>query len=134
MRVIKKGHTYELTNKQRGKQELKFFCDQPELGEQDGVLNQEVLRALIDRTKHLDERVPWAGNAEIIECYRRALILHEARALIRKAEHKKIDPEQVMVGADGHFLLSVRVGEGTDAIQESDRENGSTAEKQKAKS
>jgi hypothetical protein len=34
-----------------------------------------------------------------------ALVLHEARALIRKAEKGLIKPEKVQTGPDGHFLL-----------------------------
>ncbi len=46
-----------------------------------------------------------AGNDDIIRHLRMALVLHEARALIRKVHKDELAPEIVDVAGDGHFRL-----------------------------
>lgn len=84
-----------------------IFVNREEGSEHGGTQTQEVLRALIDRTMHCDNCLPWNGNAKIIHHLRMALALHEARALERKAEKGYYEPERVAKGDDGHFTLNM---------------------------
>lgn len=71
-----------------------------------GTTNQELLRVLIDRVKFLDGEKPWPLNEQIIHHLRMALVLHEARALIRKVEKVEITPESLVTKeSDGHFIF-----------------------------
>lgn len=106
MRVLVPGHRYELDHLDgSGKTVLQFVSRAPLHEPQEGVINQEVLRAIIDRVQLLDSEVPWEGNRQILMHLRMALALHEARALLRHVEKGEIKPELVAVGADGHFLI-----------------------------
>lgn len=112
MRIIEKGHIYELDyidddaikSHDTGERRLVFVNreDNPHAGTQ----TQEVIRALIDRTRHCDSCLRWKGNDEIIYHLRMALVLHEGRALQRKVQKGAIVAEDIALGADGHFLLS----------------------------
>lgn len=104
MEVIIPGHKYLLAHLDGdGTQELSFVnrghnCDE------EGTTNQEVLRALIDRIKFLDNECPWEGNKNIIYHLRMGLLLHETRALERKVEKGQISPEFIPVNKDDlHF-------------------------------
>jgi hypothetical protein len=70
-----------------------------------GTQTQEVIRALIDRTKHCDGCIRWDGNDKIIHHLRMALALHESRAIERKTEKGLILPEEIYTADDGHFGL-----------------------------
>lgn len=113
MRVLKPGHTYELDHLDgSGKSRLQFVQRSPKHEPKEGVTNQEVLRALIDRVKFLNEELPWNGNEKILRHLRMALILHEARALERKVEKGEMSPEYVTINkADGHFQLGETRGD-----------------------
>lgn len=112
MNIIEKGHIYELDYidddvlkcRDMGERRLVFVNreDNPHAGTQ----TQEVIRALIDRTRHCDNCLRWEGNDKIIHHLRMALVLHEARALERKVEKGAITAENIALGGDGHFLLS----------------------------
>lgn len=111
MKVIEPGHLYQLSHLDGGGvSKLQFVCRESTdvLSPKEGVQTQEVLRALIDRTMHCDNCLPWEGNKAIIQHLRMALSLHEARALLRKAEKGLYKPELVAPGPDGHFLLVER--------------------------
>lgn len=71
-----------------------------------GVTTQEILRVLIDRTWYCDNCLPSHLNDYIVHHLRMALVLHEARALIRKVETGVLKPEFVALDQDGHFKLS----------------------------
>lgn len=63
MKVIQKGHLYELRNKKKGTQTLTFFKDLPhDDSGHDGVLCQEVIRALLDRVIELGNQKPCHRN------------------------------------------------------------------------
>jgi hypothetical protein len=106
MKVLYPGHLYSLDHLDgHGKTSLQFV-QRPSLHEpKEGVTNQEVLRAIIDRVKHLDGEVPWSGNAEIIYHLRMAIALHENRALLRHIEKHGFPIEDSAIGPDGHLLL-----------------------------
>lgn len=107
MRALYPGHTYELDHLDGdGKSILQFVSRPPLHPAKEGVLNQEVLRAIIDRVQVLDAEVPWPLNAQILWHLRMALVLHEARALIRHVEKGGLKPEHVKLAKDGHFVLS----------------------------
>jgi hypothetical protein len=106
MKIIEPGHVYELNSLDGGTPETLTFVNREEGQEHPGTQTQEVLRALIDRTMHCDNCKRWDGNDKIIHHLRMALALHEARAIVRKAEKGYYKPEQMAVGADGHFTLN----------------------------
>jgi hypothetical protein len=112
MKIIEEGHIYELSqldvppNSLGGVEPVILrFVNREEGHEHAGTQTQEVLRALIDRTMHCDNCLPWDGNVEIIKHLRMALVLHEARALERKTAKNYIDPEAIKTGPDGHFEI-----------------------------
>lgn len=106
MRIIEPGHVYQLEHLDGTGASILVFVNRERDGYMhEGTQTQEVLRALIDRTKHCDSCLRWEGNDKIIEHLRMALVLHEARALERKTEKGRLQPESVTVGDDGHYLL-----------------------------
>lgn len=114
MKVLDPSHSYELDQvcpdtkyKSSEKQTIVFVKRFRGKENHNGILNQELLRVLIDRVWFLDEEVPWALNKEIIHHLRMALALHEARALIRKTEKGTMKPENISTGTDGHFTLDI---------------------------
>ena len=90
MRVLDPGHVYELDQLGGGTQIIRFVkrsggaITYPE--EWPGVQVQEVLRALIDRTKYLYDILPCHETADALEFLREALYLYEVRAWRRKYE------------------------------------------------
>ena len=104
MKIIEAGHIYELAHLDgKGVTTLTFV--NREVNPHEGTQTQEVLRALIDRTWHCDRCLHWDGNEQIVKHLQLALVLHEARALYRKAEKGLYLPEHVTTGTDGHFYL-----------------------------
>lgn len=112
MKVIEKGHIYQprgrshLDGKEpmQEEQRLTFINKQPGQ-EHEGTTTQEVIRILIDRTRHCNNCLPHPNNERVIYHLRMALVLHEARALERKTEKGDIWPEYISAGSDGHFAL-----------------------------
>lgn len=116
MRIIEAGHIYDLNNidcAEMGHSEgscqanILRFVNREKGTEHCGTQTQEVIRALIDRTQHCDSCLRWEGNDQIIYHLRMALVLHEARALMRKTEKGLLKPELVSIAGDGHFRLGV---------------------------
>ena len=105
MKVLEKGHIYELFNLDGPPWNQKITFVNREDNRHAGTQTQEVLRALIDRTWHCDSCLRWDGNDKIVYHLRMALVLHEARALERKVEKHELSPEQVGIDDDGHFLI-----------------------------
>lgn len=105
MEVINQGHVYKLNNnKSPGHTILTFFKDEEINGEGfEGTTNQEVLRALIDRIKFLDSQKPHPVNDEIINCLRKAIVLHEQRHLDRLLE-KGVEIENLKTFSDSHIV------------------------------
>lgn len=110
MQVIQQGHIYELANKHEGVQTLTFFKDLPHdaIDNHDGVLCQEVLRALIDRVIDLNTQVPCHENIDIITKLRECLILFETRAYKRMLDkvYSKTgwNVEEVPTEKNGHIV------------------------------
>lgn len=108
MKVLYHGHRYVLENVDgHGTQILQFVQRTPHHEPKEGVLNQEVLRALIERVQHLDGELPHPANAQILHHLRMALVLHEARAMVRDVEKGDLKPELVELDSGGHFNLSI---------------------------
>lgn len=111
MKVLETGHIYEpairKVEQPTGKVTpfyLTFINKQPGQ-EHDGTTTQEIIRILIDRTRHCNNCQPHRNNEQVIYHLRMALIMHEARALERKTEKGDFMPEYIAVGADGHFAV-----------------------------
>lgn len=114
MKIIEPGHVYELNwldkhvnvpEKFLGNASYLLFVNRETGTEHAGTQTQEVIRALIDRTRHCDNCLRWPGNDLIIHHLRMALVLHEARALERKTEKGRIAPEKIATDVDGHFMI-----------------------------
>lgn len=105
MNCYKPGHKYTLKQLDGNSYEHLNFVNRGHGCDEAGTNNQEVLRVLIDRVKFLNEEVQWEGNEQIIHHLRMALVLHEARHLERLTERGKINPEELPVGEDGHFII-----------------------------
>lgn len=109
MKVLETGHIYELQSRtpegffdEPPDQKIKFVNKQKGQ-EHSGTTTQEVIRVLLDRTRHCANCMPHPNNERIIYHLRMALVLHEARALERKTEKGDFAPEYLQVGGDGHF-------------------------------
>ena len=105
MKVLDKGHLYELDHLDGDGKSRIQFCNRESGTEIEGVTTQEVIRALIDRTWYCNDCMPWSGNKLIVDHLRMALMLHEARAMIRKVEKGQFEPEKMAVNHDGHFVI-----------------------------
>lgn len=106
MKVSEAGHEYYLQSLDGTDPVILRFVNREPGTEHSGTQTQEVLRALIDRTMHCDNCLRWEGNDLIIYHLRMALVLHEARALIRKVEKGYLQPEDTLISpTDGHFIL-----------------------------
>ena len=106
MRIKEKGHIYLLDHIDGPGSETLTFVNRESGTEHPGTQTQEVLRALIDRTMHCDNCLPTPLDSEIVYHLRMALVIHEARALIRKTQKGRIEPENVATCSnDGHFRL-----------------------------
>lgn len=122
MKVIETGHIYQakirkefpvLDNPNINIEDQTIIFINKEKGkEHNGTTTQEVLRVLIDRTRHCANCMPHPNNERIVYHLRMALVLHEARALERKTEKGYFKPEYLATGHDGHFYVSdVSAGE-----------------------
>ncbi len=104
MKIYERGHIYGLEHLDGENEEVLTFVNREDRPHP-GTTTQEVIRALIDRTRHCDNCLRWPGNDQIIHHLRMALLLHEIRALERKVEKNEIVVEQIKVSEDGHFRL-----------------------------
>lgn len=98
MKILDTGHVYELTQLGGGTQTLTFVKRSDGAVQYDkewpGVQTQEVLRALIDRTKYLDSILPCAETKDAIQHLRMTLFMYEVRAWWRKQEKvNRKDPQ-----------------------------------------
>lgn len=113
MKVLERGHIYKPAFRTSEGLPIADSSNQPtlvfvnkEVGRaHNGTTTQEVLRILLDRTRHCNNCQPHYLNEYVIYHLRQALVKHEMRALERKAEKGDIIPEYLAVGSDGHFLL-----------------------------
>ena len=109
MNVIEPGHIYRLNILDRTKNdkcaEIITFVNRNEGQKHPGTTNQEVLRALIDRVKFMDNQMHWPLNEQIIYHLRMAIALHESRTLVRKVETGKLNIENLQTSEDGHIFL-----------------------------
>lgn len=112
MKILEKGHIYKLENKRveivaEGKplnpDNLLTFVNQQLGQEHGGCTTQEVIRALIDRTRHCANCMPHPVNERIIYHLRMALGLHEARAIERRIEKENFAIEYVPTEGGSHL-------------------------------
>lgn len=108
MKILEPGHIYALDwldGIPEGDTNLLVFVNREDGTEHPGAQTQEVIRALIDRTRHCDKCLRWEGNDQIVYHLRMALALHESRAIERKTEKGLLLPEHIETADDGHFRL-----------------------------
>src|SRR5580700_282369 len=108
MKVSEKGHIYHPDNRAAHKgdgvaEQTITFANHEAGSEHGGTTTQEVIRILLDRTRHCNNCMPHWVNEQVIYHLRSALVLHEMRALQRKFEKGDYNPEYMAVGPDGHF-------------------------------
>lgn len=97
MRVLAEGHVYEVQNIDGdGSQTIHFVRRIPkgQAFQHEGILMQELIRVLIDRTNFLNAQVPCHENVTILNNLRESLILLESRAARRKLERATY-PERI---------------------------------------
>jgi hypothetical protein len=113
MLVKEKGHIYAPAHRTPSGELLPITDQTPVLTfvnkqngqHHDGTTTQEVIRILLDRTRHCANCMPHPNNERIIYHLRMALVLHEARALERQTEKGEFAPEYLETGGNGHFRL-----------------------------
>lgn len=106
MKIIRDGHEYELSHLDGDKTTIFRFVNREPGEEHEGPTTQEVVRALIDRTFYCDNCLPCELNEQAVYHLRMALVLHEARHLIRAVEKGQLKPERIVTSKDGHFALT----------------------------
>lgn len=101
------GHRYRIPNLDGDKlQIIEFVQREPHHEPRPGIIIQDLLRICIDRVKTLNEEVQASENEQVLFHLRMAMVYQETRALRRKVELRKIYPEELACGEDGHFKLS----------------------------
>lgn len=89
MKILDPGHTYELNHLDGENKSILTFVKREgdnypgNVGEYEGTNLQEVLRALIDRVKYLNNQIPCSQNEQIITNLRHSIFLLEQRAAVR---------------------------------------------------
>lgn len=119
MKCIQPGHVYDVENADApGTQRIRFVRRRDNVGEplpdhllHPGILSQELLRVLIDRTLYLYAEAPCDEDTEIVEALRRCLTLYESRAARRYIERLS-KPEKAEVCPVCHHILCGHVREG----------------------
>ena len=96
MKTIDPGHQYELKSLDGNCPQVLTFvkrCDRNgsnnypgNVGAHPGTTTQEVLRALIQRTQHVQNQIPCLENERIIAMLRQCIYLLELRAKRRKGK------------------------------------------------
>lgn len=111
MKVIEPGHVYEIVNvdgdgvqtitfvRRRGN-DAEVLTD----GRHEGILSQELIRVLINRTLYLNDEDPCQEDVEIVHKLRDCLRLYESRASRRTIE-KLTMPEMADACPICHHLL-----------------------------
>lgn len=103
------GHSYQLAERTPDGEgvltlanpPLNFVNREPGM-EAQGTTTQEVIRALIDRTRYCNNCLPHPVNERVVYHLRMALALHEARALEQRVNHGQ-PIEYAVPGPDGHI-------------------------------
>lgn len=112
MRVVTPGHVYDIHNvddPEQGTQRIRFVRrrdDDAKLRDvfTPGILAQELLRVLIDRTLYLNAEAPCAEDVAVVKKLRECLRLYESRAARRTIEKLPM-PEMRDVCARCHHIL-----------------------------
>lgn len=112
MKIASAGHVYEVENVDgNDRQTIRFVRRRGPNGEplpsdqrEEGILSQELLRVLIDRTLYLNAEAPCDEDVAIVDHLRSALGLYESRAARRSIE-RLARPEMASPCPDcGHIL------------------------------
>lgn len=89
MKIVDAGHKYSLEGYLGGEPQILQFMKKEgdgfpfNLNTNGGTNCQEVLRAVIDRSRYLNNQIPCAETEAIIGCLESALVLFELRAASR---------------------------------------------------
>lgn len=92
MEVIDPGHKFQLNGYDDGEPQILTFMKREgsgypfNVGHHPGTNCQEVIRALIERVKYLQNQVACAENEQIIKLLRESLRLFEFRAAKRRGQ------------------------------------------------
>lgn len=112
MRAIEAGHVYLVQNVDgSGTQRIEFVRRRdsearllPADDRSEGILGQELLRVLIDRTLYLNAEAPCAENVAILGALRTALQQYEIRAARRTVEKLPMPELQDVCPSCQHVL------------------------------
>lgn len=103
MRVVDSGHEYELNNLDGNDTTRLIFVKRQgdkypgNIGSHSGTNMQEVMRALIDRTKYLNKQIYDPRNVAVIEYIRRCIWLLEDRAAERHNRSFDYYPDNIEI-------------------------------------
>ena len=104
MTILDNGHKYLLTTIEGQSQELVFYkSEKVHIMGYDGVISQEVLRALIDRQHFMNNMLSCEENKQIIFHLRMALAEFERRHLRRLVE-KNYPIEDIQTIQNAHLV------------------------------
>lgn len=112
MRVVEPGHIYEVANADGDDEQRIVFVRRrdsdaerlPDDQGHEGILSQELLRVLINRTLYLNDEDPCTEDVEIVHKLRDCLKAYESRAARRSIE--KLSMPERTDGCDiCHHLL-----------------------------
>lgn len=114
MHVKQRGHIYQAQERTIEGKLLPInqstptitFVNKEDGREHNGTTTQEVIRVLLDRTRHCANCMPHPNNERIVYHLRMALVLHECRALERQTEKGEVAPEYLEVAGNGHLNIS----------------------------
>lgn len=112
MIAIDAGHLYEVSNADGdGTQRIQFVVRRDLAGEplpperrREGILSQELLRVLIDRTLYLNSEDPCDEDVQIVHKLRDCLRLYESRAARRTIEKLSMPEHADTCDECGHIL------------------------------
>jgi hypothetical protein len=114
--IIEPGHVYDVQNVDGdGTQRIRFVRrrdDEAVMLRHDdrteGILGQELLRVLIDRTLYLNAEAPCSENVAIVESLRAALKAYESRAARRTIEKHPMPERADVCEVCQHVLCTHR--------------------------
>lgn len=109
MKIVEPGHVYDVENVDGdGTQRIMFVRRRDSAAKKldtstEGILSQELLRVLIDRTLYLNAEAPCSEDVEIVDKLRECLRLYESRAARRSIERLSMPEREPVCATCGHI-------------------------------